>query len=157
MGSSAAAGAADSVRGSSGKINPVRRHSVAHVDYSGSSAAHRERYNTLQQAVRSSDVTSGGDGGCVAGASTGADVGKMQAFENVLVTGRKAFARGVDCSALDVLGSQDAGNKHSGSAWPVQQQQQQPWRLSASGAADVAQKAVPSACNTLGPMVGYWD
>jgi hypothetical protein len=37
----------------------------------------------------------------------------------------------------------------------MQQQQQQPWRLSCSGAH--AGPAAVSAGNTLGPMVGYWD
>jgi hypothetical protein len=76
----------------------------------------------------------------------------MQAFENMLITGRKAVARGVDCSALDVVGSQEEV-RQSGSAWPMQQQQQ--WRLSGSGV-DATPAAV-SAGNTLGPMVGYWD
>jgi hypothetical protein len=123
----------------------VRRHSVAHVDVSG---------NTLQwevgnvlQACRSSERA---DVSCVAGASTGADVSAMQAFENMLVTGRKAVARGVDCSALDLVGSQEEV-RQSGSAW----QQQQQWWVSGSGV-DAASAAV-STGNTLGPMVGYWD
>jgi hypothetical protein len=77
----------------------------------------------------------------------------MQAFENMLLTRRKAVARGVDCSALDVVGSQEEV-RQSGSAWPMQQQQQL-WRLSGSGV-DAAPAAV-SAGNTLSPMMGYWD
>jgi hypothetical protein len=155
MGSSQAASAAAAANPArpGTKQNMVRRHSVAHVDFSASSCMKREQSSALQ-ALRGSDA--GGDATAAAAGSTGADVSEMQAFENMLVTGRKAFARGVDCSALDVLGSQDAAGKQSGSAWPAQQQQQQ-WRLSGSGAGDDGAQRAVSAGDAIGPMVGYWD
>ncbi|KAF6262855.1 kinase-like domain-containing protein [Scenedesmus sp. NREL 46B-D3] len=136
----------------SSMVSLARRHSVALVDPYGAPVQQDRAY-----AVQARCIGSGrGDGGCGAGGSAAADVGGMHVFDSLLATGRKAVARGVDCSALDVPRShEDVRQSGSASAVQQQQQQQQQWRLSSSGGNAAA--AAVSAGDALGPTVGYWD